>query len=387
MNKFFFFFFFWLNSIRGEKKLPPPRRIFLFMKERNSSFDILRIIATFQVIILHLYVSLWSVNRFNKSFLTLLIFVMSESCNIHFLFLSSYFSCRSKYSLWKILPVILQTIFYSTFGFFTSVLFFKKKAFNTAMISQSLIPMGHSRYWFNYPFLLSQFVCSFIYPTLLQLEKKRLLLITVIFVLVYTLPSVGIYECGFKPKSIIGFMAYSFIGTYIRLYPSNYSLLIHILIYIVTVGYNYFINYNYYLHSEFRIIQLFLIRSIFYMPQIIMAVASFSVFAKLKITTKYASIIQHFAEFSLGIYMLHYTREHRFIWINAMQQYADKKYIHEYWQYALYNGLKIYIVGCIIEFTRYKLFQLLIFRRQFYLYPSRYIQPLKLIWPFKKCFK
>ena len=92
------------------------------MRERKTGLDLLRVFATIQVIMFHLYQANGYGWRISPTFSFFSVLVKTN--NFHFMLISGFMATTTRFILTKTFPLIITTWFYSLFNFFNAVFFF-----------------------------------------------------------------------------------------------------------------------------------------------------------------------------------------------------------------------------------------------------------------------
>ena len=282
--------------------------------------------------------------------------------------ISSYIGCKSKYLLSKTFPLILSTIFYSILDYFDGIYFFHQKEFNSQDLFEAFFPLAYSKcLWYIYPFLVSQFLLSFIYPTFEKLPCKYHFTICIIFMCIYCFPSVGLYTfSGFGYYITLGpFFCMSFIGSYVRFHYKNISNFKLILLYILLFCYNFYIHQNpQFFENKWKIIQIVGQTWILHFPSAMFSLPLFLLALSFNKHCRYHYIIQALAECSMGVFSFHYSIFHLGYWLPNTNQFFIN--IEKHWIYVWKNVIKIYVCSIIVEITRQHIFNCLFFKRNYY---------------------
>lgn len=194
-------------------------------KERNVNFEILRILAMFMIIFLHICghgraredVTFFSFNFFLLWFLLACAYV----CVNVFVLISGYFMIKSKTKMDKIIKLWAQIWFYSV-AIFVIFIFFDRSLLTKENFIQSVFPIISKSYWFATVYLCLYIISPILNKIVYKIEKKQLA--TIIGVLIFFLsvvweimPSVYDKITG-GGQGLLWFIVLYFIGAYIRLY-------------------------------------------------------------------------------------------------------------------------------------------------------------------------
>ena len=288
-------------------------------RERKTGLDFLRIFATIQVILFHIYEK-HGYGRPSKSFLFTFFSVLSKTNNFHFILISSYVGCKSRYRLSKTFPIILSTIFYSVLDYFDCVFFLHMKEYNSDDLFQAFFPLAYSScLWFIFPFIVSQFLLSFIYSTFEKLNQRYLFTICIIMICIYSFPQVGLYKLsGLYIKESMGpFFCMGFIASYVRFHYKGVGNLKLILLYILLFIYNFYIHQHTHklpFQSEWRLIKMLGQTAVLQFPSLIFSIPLFLISLSFTKQWKYHNIIQTLAESSIGVYSFQCSTNHLYYW-------------------------------------------------------------------------
>ena len=342
---------------------------------RQNNLDLLRIHATFEVILYHTTSRTSNLWKPNRPFFVNLINTMSCSNNYFFILLSSFVGANSKLALSKLAPLLLQTLFYSIFKEY-----FVKKYFlmqPTYLFEYYLYPQMNSVFWYTAPFLFAKLVISLVSKD--KLSRSLHLKISFIYCWWSFLMHQGYYDTiGFKNSHCAApFIAGGFVATFIAYYGNEISLKLTIPMFILAF------RWNFHIHEKFRQIPHFetfpslnelLNIDIFGLPSFLIAVTFFHIVTRFPFTLSqpYSSIIANLAEMSFAVFLS--GDGYTLLWgFRLWDIYRYKRTEFPYVQILLKGALKLFIVSSIIEFVRKKIFNLFIFRRKYYSYITRLI--------------
>ncbi len=267
-------------------------------KKRNSSIELLRIIAMLMIIVLHFVGPYTNLDKSIKNYY-LIQFVESISIigvNI-FVIISAYFLMETKkVKLRKIINLISCIVFYGLLFFILAVIL-KIKPFDKLELLYAVIPFLAGRRWFVLSYITLYLISPYLSFILNKISKKsyrNLILISLIFCSIWStfLPGGLRLDNGY---GIISFIQLFIITGYIKRFHNqtndkkmNYlivciaSQLIIFLLSIIRVTDTYW-NYN----------NLF---------NIISSIALFQFFNKIEIDNK---IINKLSSYSFSVYLIH----------------------------------------------------------------------------------
>ena len=335
------------------------------MVQRKVSIDILRIIATCQVISRHCFEYPLKLSTcFKLPFVSECFFSLMTTCNVHFMLISSYLASKSRFFFTKQIPIIFTNVFYSLFSYFLSIVFFKCSQYKYDLFIIYLFPIANTIYWYIGPFLLSSMICSMIYPTFKQHTSKYQFTFTFIIFLLYSIQFVGYYtNLGLDAWKFSSFHVVSLFSSIIRFNDINIKLSIAIIIFFLMWIHQYYI-YSHQTDSLHWYIRIFWIRGLLHPSTILFGITSFIVALKINFQTKYANFLKILAELSLPIYMIHFHPLNKHIWIKPLMKYQNQLDI--YWKYNFISVFKIFIVSGLIEIIHKKISELILYKREYF---------------------
>lgn len=300
------------------------------MKERNSKFELLRILCIVLIIASHFTMykgDLGEVGTINyyigniiRSFC-----IVSVNC---FVLISGYFGI--KFNIKKIIKLDLTVIFYTIILFLISIIFgIHTISFKNDIVL--LLPILTKRYWFITIYILLCFLSPILnlIVSILKKEqyKKFLLFLIVVFyilpILSYLLNAPTItMDSGY---GIINFICLYFIGRYINLYyednwkPSKY-LVVYIVCSILIFLFNHLFTkiFGFYFNSFLSYDTLFVLIS---------SIMLFLFFKNISISSK---VINTLAEGCFAVYIIHMNptlSKYIFIDILNVKKYHGLNYI------------------------------------------------------------
>ena len=133
------------------------------MGERNTSLDILKIIATLQVVIYHVSRHC-GYGKPSKPAIFAFLCIFSKTNNFNFMMISGFVGAKTRFLLSKVIPIILEYIIYSLFCYFCGIFFFHWTTFSAMGLINVLFPLANSLCWYILPYIIWQVIFSLIYP-------------------------------------------------------------------------------------------------------------------------------------------------------------------------------------------------------------------------------
>lgn len=202
-------------------------------RERNSSIELLKILAIMLIVISHSvpygnfnnydgYIDLNNVSN-NINILVLAIFRnLGNIGNCIFIICSSYFLLNSKsVNKKKILKLIVDSFIISV------TIFLLVQIFGTYNISleetiKSFFPTTFNVNWFLTCYILFYMIHPFLNNIIEKLDKRKLLMVNIVLILLFSILNI-IKSDLFYYNSLIGFIVIYFIMAYIKKYMNNFS--------------------------------------------------------------------------------------------------------------------------------------------------------------------
>jgi len=335
---------------------------------RNSSFEILRIILMFLIILSHIKYHTKSLphlknNNYhklinNKYILLRIISNYGKFGDIVFIMISGYFSLkRIKFHYIKFILIASETYTYHYLLLYISnklkYIYKDIKYFETDKISQYFPLISSTGHWFTQHYLLILIFMPFINTGLLNLTHKQYKILVILILIFYCLIKAFINICNISSKlfSVTQFLKLLMpyiIGGYIRIYDSKYLLfwkISGILFFILTIIFeilfdNLAIKYNEFL---WIIIQNELSLQLYSIFPILSSIGIICLFKDFKI---YNKIINFISASVLGIYLIHANKNIAPFIYNSIFKTND--YIGEYFFFKYFLKAIIIFVLCLL---------------------------------------
>lgn len=215
--------------------------------QRDSKFEILRIICMLMIVAHHLsyhggYI-FDSVTAVNRGFIDALIVGGKIGVNV-FVLISGYFLCCSKFKLSKLIKLLFEILFYS---FFIYIIFVatRQVQFSVKNLFYSMAPISSNAYWFMTCYVIMYILSPFINKMINSLTKKEHLLLIGFLLLLQTIfPMVGFSYLS----NVAWFITLYIIACYLRLHPSKctetkwISIVLFCVSFVVIITFNVFLK-------------------------------------------------------------------------------------------------------------------------------------------------
>ena len=336
--------------------------------QRNSKFEILRIICMLMIIAHHLvthggYLS-ESVSSVNQGFMNSMI---GGKLGVNlFVLISGYFLCKSKFKFSKLIKLMFEILFYS---FFIYIVFVATGTveFSVKEFFCSIFPISTNAYWFMTCYVVMYVLSPFINKVLNSSSKKECLLL-ICFLLVF---QTIIPLAGFSYLSNVAwFITLYLIAGFLRLYPTKIAdhkwlnIIVFCVSYLCIALFNVFLNIS--LWNATSIVCL------------ICAVSLFNVFKNIKkpINSKFINVV---ASATLGVYLIHDNNYVRgWLW-QTLLKCPDMAGEWFFPLFAIGAMVGVYVVCTLIDLVRIDAIE-----RPFFALCDKMIVAIKTKWQAKK---
>lgn len=332
-------------------------------KTRNSSIELLRILAMFFVVLSHYSVhgQLEAVDlplSFNRILLDI---TVTGNLGVDiFIIISGFFLINSKFKLNKLIKLIGQVLFYSIIIYLIFVLTGLKQ-FDLFDFACSLLPITTKQYWFVTVYVTLYLLHPFINIFLKNINKKQHIIFFSIIIFIWSIiPTMG-SRFDFYGNEFAQFVMLYSIGAYFQLYPINTKKekTLSIILIVANILICIFIMFLEYRISLIRIIGVDNCgRSSIFI--ILLASGLFLIFKNLKI--KDSNIINTITKCTFGVYLIHdnnYVREWLWndVFPNSSYVNTNKLALH-----LISSVIIIYVVCTAIDYIRITLFEKPVFK-------------------------
>ncbi len=326
-------------------------------KNRQSNIELLRIISILLIISFHyVYKSGYSFETLNyNSFIVKMFYFFGELGVNLFILISGYFLINSKFSMKKLIKLIIEINFY----YVVSVVI-EGKLNHTTLTTfmdyyQLFFAVILNRYWFATAYVLLYILSPYINKFIHSIEKETFLklLMTVIFLWSVIPTTFGIINSNTETflfyNRFIWMIVMYLIGSYIRLYNIKNLKSKSLIIAIITFA--FMILSIFFIYKFGKIIRLE--PAYFWqpnsIPMLILSISIFEIFINIKIP--YSKIINMLASTTFGIYLLHDGPLANYIWKVI---FRTKKALNSRFSiiYIIYSALIIFFAGALIDLIR-----------------------------------
>lgn len=327
----------------------------VMVKERNSNFELLRIISMFLIVFFHSFLHAFDyINDFHyNKILYLLICLWGILGTCCFVYIIAWFGVREdyKFKFSKILKIILETIFY---GLVIVLIFkiFNWEKITDQHIHDAILFFFSTNYWFITAYIFLMLLIPFLNKIIFSLKNNDLKKLVIILTMI-----TGVYKTFFWGGSIGDVLyfidLYLLIG-YLKLNPGNFfernakKGFVLMSIFSMSVALWFFYVNTHFDNEWFMENSTFVsIRYSFFMT--LTAIFLFYIFKNLKI--KNSKFINVIASSTLGVYLIHENPLMIRIWNKV---FSFKKYLHSrrFIFLALGSCFIVYTLSTIIDLLR-----------------------------------
>ena len=362
------------TNITGEDIEFDPTQLGLgvVMKNRNSSFELMRIVSMIFIVIGHT-LSWGGVTDSANDFLKLIIYIIYALIVVHvnsFVLLTGYYQVQSKFKIKKVINILILMLFYRIFCLIIAINLDWIQYVGIKDLILKILPLSNFSYWYLNVYIVLYLISPYLNVFVNNTSKKKygiLLIILFIFCSIITRTTMQEFIANEDGYSLIHFIFMYLVGGYLRKYDgtinfkvlnkkittmdkSSIFLIIYFIIGIIKFLFNYLgINNN--ILPEFVNIRLkySFDRLIYDDPLVILQSISYFLFFKnLKIKS---SAINTLSLATNEVYLFHMNQSFRknlylMLGLN-LSNYTIKNVPKIIWVV-----MQIYFIGIIIFFVR-----------------------------------
>lgn len=347
-------------------------------QERNSNYELMRIISMIMIIIGHLITHGNMLNNCTNLAIKRILEFIFDTLVIHvnsFILLTGYFQSTNKFKQSKIWSLINSSLFYKV-AIMLVLFFCFNITFDKVTIIRKIFILNLDEYWFIKLYLFLYILSPFLNILISKIEKKQYnYLLISLFILFSILP----YLTGCKAFDNNGYTLYNFIflyliGAYIRKYPIKewyifknipnniYKIILYVSFIAVVIA-NYCIEqtsgllltYNHTFNEIFG--------NIYHMTRaysnpfvIVQTIIYFSIFTTYNFKNK---IINNISKLVMGVYLIHDNSMIRYRIYDIFKITPKIQNSYQVFIYILIVTIIIFITCILIEFIRQQIFKLI----------------------------
>ena len=352
-------------------------------KERNSNYELMRIISMFLIVlyhvILHGHLLYNCTNPGVKLILRFIMFFTLMHVN-SFVLLCGYFQSKSNFKQSNLWSIVNANWFYRVVIVITTLIL-GITSFNKVSFIKEILPLNMEEYWFIKCYLLLYCISPFINKALTAFDKKSFQRMLIVLFIINSLIPVftGLKFFNNDGHTLYHFVFLYMVGAYLREYPLNESylfkkfsnnsfklVLVFIFFFALIINFisYYFFNsvmgYNpvikefgyYYFRTATMYINFYII---------IQSIAYFEFFGKLSI--KNSKIINKLASYTFGVYLIHDNNYVRSFIYKLLKVDNGAFGTYKIIIYIFVVAIIIYVACTIIEAIRQLIFKFIYNRK------------------------
>ena len=346
------------------------------IKERNSNYELMRIISMFMIIIWHIIIHGGILNTCNniqvKKILEFILMIIIIHVN-SFILLTGYFQSTNKFRQSKIWSLINASLFYKVIIIIFFTIFFGLNLSNVDYIREFFI-FNLDEYWFIKYYIFLYIISPFLNILINNIKKNQYQkLLLVLFFIFSILPFItGGKAFENNGYNLTNFVFLYFIGAYLRRYPmkdwyifkkisNNLYKLILLILFVTIVILNFSLYQTNEILKDYGSVFNEVFGNMYNMaltysnPLVIMqSIIFFSLFSTFNFNIK---LINNISKLTMGIYLIHdnnYVRDRIYNFFEISIRYNSS---YKFIIYMFFVAVVIFVLSGIIEFLRQKLFK------------------------------
>ena len=352
-------------------------------KERNSNYELMRIVSMFMIIIWHIIIHSHILNNYSNYQLKKVLEFILDIIVIHvnsFILVTGYFQSTNKFKQSKVWSLIGSNLFYKVVIVIIFTLFINLKLTNSEYVREFFI-FNYDEYWFVKYYIFLYMLSPFLNILIQKMNKKQYQkFLLVLFFMLSFLPFItGNNAYSNDGSNLTNFLFLYFIGAYLRKYPmkewyifknlsTNMYRVILIFTFLLTIIFNYSLaQTNGLLRGTSSLFnELFggmsdMTRAYSNPFIIIQSIAYLCFFGTLNFKNR---IINNISKLVIGVYLIHdnkYVRYKLYDWFKIGSTFSNS---YKILIYILFVSIIIFVSCSIIEYIRQMLFKF-IYNRKF----------------------
>lgn len=346
------------------------------VKERNSSYELMRIVSMFLIVLYHIIVHGKVLENCQNEGLKIVFEFIEFITLVHvnsFILVTGYFQAESNFKQSKIWSLLSVNWFYRIL-IVILLLGFDIVSVNKVTFLREIFPINLNEYWFFKNYLLLYCLTPFINKGIEKMNKVNYQkMVIVMFIVFSIIPSLtgGLYfdNSGY---TLYQFIFLYILGAYLKKYPLSTSYIFKIMsknmykialiiIFFICIFSNY-ILYKYSItvsnvNTVFSEISSYISRAstLYNNPfVIIQSICFFEYFGIISFKNKF---INKVASLVFGIYLIHDNNFSRDLIYKFLKIDNGPIYSHKFIFYVLFIAILIYVICAVIEYIRQILFK------------------------------
>lgn len=331
-------------------------------KVRKSNIELLRILAMFLIVFMHL---LWHGNVLNScdygSINYYLFWSIRSLCYISvnvFVLISGYFMIYSKFNNKKLFKMILQTLFYSLV-FFSISSYINKDIFTIFNLLKSIFPISSGVYWYITSYVLLYLISPLLNNAIISMDKNELRRVIIYLFIAFSIfPTFLFWSRSFLSmgRDLNWFIFLYLVGGYIRKYNIScknkkllFIFIISIFLMIISLVLIGAITHLIFGRVKEQDLML-CFNSIF---SLCASISVFLIFLNIRINNMiFSRIVNSISKLVIGVYLFHENPFFRdILWgIINPTRFINSSILTLL--YSIFACIMIMMIGCLIEKCR-----------------------------------
>ena len=304
------------------------------MKERNSNFEILRIIAMFLIIAHHFAVH---TNWMNGTTAVVKAFQVGGKLGVNlFVLISGYFLVSGKFKFKKLIRLVLEVMFYSV-GIYLLMCALGKTEFKFNDLIYYCMPLTNKIYWFATIYVIMYCLAPFINIIIKNVTKKQYICLLIGLIAIQSI--IPIITCKSYLGEVGWFITLYLIAGFIRTYDVKVNKWTTITTATTTFALMVLLN------TIWNI-------NVWNMESVVCVMCAISIFILFKgMKPKYSQFVNIISSTTFGVYLIHDSKFRSILWNEWIQPY---RFVNEWWFvfYAIAIVFTIFVVCMTIDLCR-----------------------------------
>lgn len=332
-------------------------------KERQSNFELLRIIAILLITFHHIAFNtgILKMNGSNRVIADFLVIGGKFGVNI-FVLISSYFLCKKNIKFSKIIQLVFQVLFYSLLLYFLALFLFQEEFHLKAAIT-FFFPIIFKKWWFVTAIIALYVIHPFLNLLIKNLSEKKYLLFlaisTLFLSIIPTFLNQEIYYSDF-----LWFVYLYFIGAYLRIYGEERFSYINRNVFWLFSLFNYFVIFLSIevfgvLGQDFAFFRAghyhFISQTSFFL-----LLSSISLFYYFKTISLSSSFINQVSKLTFGVYLIQSHPLFNKGIYQFFQSILDSSY---FWIYSIFYCMCLFVMCFLLDYIYRKIVLNIIYKK------------------------
>ena len=196
------------------------------MRNRNSSFELMRIVSMIFIVIGHT-LSWGGVTDSANDFLKLIIYIIYALIVVHvnlFVLLTGYYQVQSKFKIKKVINILILMLFYRIFCLIIAINLDWIQYVGIKDLILKILPLSNFSYWYLNVYIVLYLISPYLNVFVNNTSKKKygiLLIILFIFCSIITRTTMQEFIANEDGYSLIHFIFMYLVGGYLRKYDGT----------------------------------------------------------------------------------------------------------------------------------------------------------------------